>query len=479
MTVFVKAGPDANESYDRAELSAVVQVFDHAPSWKIPVDLDEADRDLKLPPHRSRLRNAKTIQLENGMKVILLPSSSFPLAITRLLVHSGRIDEPGDKAGLARLATAFLSSGGAKVRLDSASSFSFSHVGASFFTDVDMHAITASAEGQSRFVDIMIHNLEKTVRGRYSAMLLARFHETVQKELDDPDIERTWRNEVRARQAVYGADHPYARQPSITVRSLRRVDVDALSDFHKRHFRPNNSTLIITGQFDPTLVEKHVRFSFEDWKKRDKPPTSPIAPTSRKPGAVYFGLAYDKRQVQNQILAVFATPPGIDENYPVRLVATKILEFRMAAIRERLAASYGIHVSHQPSVGPGTLAIYGAVDSERKGQVLARILNELTRLAAGGDIQHEFIIARRRVARSLLVETTSTREVARQLQFLVKHDLPLDFWDRVLQRVGPAPTRRRQTPVCRRTGQRAGDHSVDGQAGRCRTSLPRRRHHRV
>lgn len=432
MVLYIRKSPGLAEKYARSEIGAFAGTHRES-TRRVPIDAAEAERPLSISPPRSRLRDARVVMLDNGMKVIMLPSSAYPLVDVRLVLRAGNIVDPDNQGGLADMAEALVGTGGYKFRADSASTWSLVMMGIRRDSHVGSHTTTISLSGQARFVDAMIHNLEKEVRGKFSAKSLGKVREELIKSLGKSEARRSIRQSRAVLEAIYGADHPYSRLAEITAESIGNIDISALTRFQNEHYRAANATLIIAGNFDPVLVEKHVRWSFERWGGGQRPERT-VESSRRQPAPAY--LAIDRAdRVQTKLSIFFPTAPRIDGEHAARLVLAEMLALRMAAVRERMAASYGIDVSYSPEVGPGLFVITGEVDTKRAGEALTFMREAIDSLRRGEDLAQDFALARRRVARNALVEDFDTMALSARLAFLSLHGLELDYYEHLAHAV--------------------------------------------
>lgn len=433
MVVYVRANPAIEEAYTSAALGAIGSTEEDLLS-RLPVDPRLAGRPLELPPLRSRLGDARTFRLENGMEVVLLPSSTLPLVNVRLLFSSGSGQDPRDMGGLAEVAAGMAASGGQRQRQGSVTPFALSQIGSRYSHSVSYHGTTFTMRSAARYVDLLIQGLENHVRGKYSDARIAGFRKRMKKLLAEPDALQSARQNLALRAAIYGDDHPYASMAGMTAASIARIDAGLAERFQKEHYRAGDATIIVTGQFDPELVEKHIRFSFDDWKAGAAPDATAVGPHARPPGAVHLGIAQEDR-LQTGIAMFYPTAPGIDGDHAARMVLARMLSLRTDAVREVLGASYGIHVSYAPDVGPGLLAITGDVTRARAGEAMRAVRDAIDGLRRGEDFDRDFVIARRRVARDLLIEAADAWSLGARLAFLATHDLPADFYERLARQV--------------------------------------------
>jgi predicted Zn-dependent peptidase len=145
----------------------------------------------------------------------------------------------------------------------------------------------------------------------------------------------------------------------------------------------------------------------------------------------------DTARAQVHVEAVFAVPSELARDYAVREVAQRVIEQRIGALREELAATYSVGVVYTHSPAGDLLSIATDVDAARAGEVIARLDAELARLAdPAGDLRADFVRARRAAVAAALVRTGSTDEAADQLEAIAALDLPSDFYAQAAARIG-------------------------------------------
>jgi predicted Zn-dependent peptidase len=103
------------------------------------------------------------------------------------------------------------------------------------------------------------------------------------------------------RSFFFGAQHPYGRMPDEA--SYRRIDRQAIADYHRRLYTGRNLIVVVAGDFDPAMAQRRVGEVFgaapvgEAWKwVEDRSPAAALGPRLLlvdKPDAtqIYFILA--------------------------------------------------------------------------------------------------------------------------------------------------------------------------------------------
>jgi zinc protease len=85
----------------------------------------------------------------------------------------------------------------------------------------------------------------------------------------------------RASESVFGPGHPYGRLPLGTIDGVRALRRSSLTDFHRSHYKPDGSVLIVAGDFAESQLRTLLEDAFADWSgsapERVYPPALPRA----------------------------------------------------------------------------------------------------------------------------------------------------------------------------------------------------------
>ncbi|NBT13232.1 MAG: insulinase family protein, partial [Planctomycetia bacterium] len=72
--------------------------------------------------------------------------------------------------------------------------------------------------------------------------------------------------------AAYFAGHPLARSVLGTIDSITALDVNAMRDYHRRRYAPDNIVLAATGAVDFAALVESARRHCGDWEPQPRPP---------------------------------------------------------------------------------------------------------------------------------------------------------------------------------------------------------------
>jgi len=104
--------------------------------------------------------------------------------------------------------------------------------------------------------------------------------------------------------AAYFAGHPLARSVLGTIDSITALDVNAMRDYHRRRYAPDNIVLAATGAVDFAALVESARRHCGDWEPQPRPPRT-VPPQAHPPAG---------RSIVETI-----TRPGAALEYAVRM----------------------------------------------------------------------------------------------------------------------------------------------------------------
>ena len=82
--------------------------------------------------------------------------------------------------------------------------------------------------------------------------------------------------------AAYFAGHPLARSVLGTIDSITALDVNAMRDYHRRRYAPDNIVLAATGAVDFAALVESARRHCGDWEPQPRPPRT-VPPQAHPP----------------------------------------------------------------------------------------------------------------------------------------------------------------------------------------------------
>jgi len=394
-------------------------------SEKSDVDPADATRHLQLPVEHYALGGATRFQLDNGLRVVLLPiESSLPIVTAELVFDSGEV-----VAGNPQLPSAMTRF--AMLDPEAMRKVYRAGLGVSCRSNPDQTICSTSAMGL--YLPEMITGLERHFRlTEYGPRELERY----QRELAASAIRRRQiaRDEFdrQALAAVFGPDHPYTRTGVKSAGTERAIDRDTLIHLRDDHFNASNATLVIAGTFDKKYAESLVHDAFDHWSHGTTNAAPPAPTVPKRPS--FIGVVRDEGP-QLEVQIEYPSPAGIGGQEAARMVVTEMLAIEAKALREQLGATYGFFARRDARRGASRYVIRGSIDAPRAGEALGALRTRIDALRKGEDFDATFVRARRKVAQNLLDESAASADLANRLATIASYGLPEDYYENLIQQV--------------------------------------------
>lgn len=320
--------------------------------------------EVAAPPHW-RFGHPAQSWLDNGLQVLLSPRPGQHVASICLSLDTPLSAEPEQLEGVATITQRCLDEG------------TLAHPGAGFAEALE--AIGASLEGSvgysasQLFVDVPTARLSEALHLLAEAVItpeLAADQVERHCELRLAEIEQTLASSARiAQQAFRTASirprYRASRFAGGTPATIEAITPAAVAGYHRRTYRPDGATLIISGELDPQVLSQ-VTSAFGAWDVPAANEPTHQSPTRRRihhwlvdrPGAV----AADVR------LGAF----GIDRTdarwadlqVGIHAVGGAFLSRLNKVLREERGYTYGVHLTNQPMRSGGLLAVQGSFRTE-------------------------------------------------------------------------------------------------------------------
>src|SRR5688500_6442784 len=209
-------------------------------------------------------------KLSNGLAVWIVEHHEVPLAQINLIVRSGSAADPIGKFGVGNLAAAMLDEGaGSRSALELADALEFLGANLSTITSFDASAVRMSvpvsklAEALPLMADVALRptfpasELERLRKERLTALLQARDNPGALIQIAFPRI-------------VYGPTHRYGTSANGLPPAIESMSVADLHTFYRSHYLPDNGTLLVECDRNPSSSLQVIDESFGAWQVGDK-----------------------------------------------------------------------------------------------------------------------------------------------------------------------------------------------------------------
>lgn len=398
-------------------------------------------------------RMCEEFVLSNGLRVVAEYIPHFPSVSVGLWIGAGSMYETKEESGLSHFVEHML--------------FKSTQNRTTREIAVEMDALGGqvnaftSKECTCYYAKVIGEHLERAVSLLSDLLLHAKMDEEEFEKERGVILEEIAMGEDTPEDLVYDllaeayfGDHPLARPILGTHEQIASVTRQALIDFRKKHYRPDNTVLAIAGQFDledfRALAEKYLGA----WHAEGE--THLPAPVD--------GCSGDVKRKKKDIeqVHICLSYPGVaqedDDLYPLT-VMNNLFGGGMSSrlfqhIREEMGAAYSVYSYPSTYANCGTMTIYAGTSPELAQEVIEALHSEIKKLLDEGVHDDEFAMAKDqlKVSYVLGLESSSSRmsaigrsklmrgraldpqEVVKKIEAVTKADV-----ERVIKRVLTQP----------------------------------------
>ncbi len=334
------------------------------------------------PPPAANFPALQRATLSNGLTVVLAERHTVPLVNFNLLVDAGYAADQYARPGTANLTMSMLDEGTTS-RSALEISDELALLGATLGTgaDLDMASVSLSALKDNLdasldvFADVVLH----------PAFPEADFERLRKQQLAAIQREKATPVQMALRvfpKLLYGADHAYGVPftGSGTEAEVMALTRDDLRRFHETWFKPNNATLIVTGDVSMDEIRPKLEALFKGWKKGDTPQKN-IAMVAQKPTQTVYLMDRPGSQ-QSIIFAGHVAPPKANPHELAIETMNTILGGAFTSrvnmnLREDKHWAYGAFTLMVDARGQRPFIVYAPVQTDKTSESMAEITREL------------------------------------------------------------------------------------------------------
>ncbi len=376
--------------------------------------------------------------LSNGLVVYLLEDHSLPLVNGAAFVKTGSLYDPKAKVSLASLTAELMRSGGSAGRTADEIDERLENLAASvevsaadLYTTASFSALT---ENVQEVLGIFAGVLEKpTFAPARIQLAKGQALEAIRRQNDDPVGIA-----VREFYKRLAQGHPAGYVPTAeTVNAVSRADMVA---FHQRYFKPNETVLAVSGDFNRAEMLRTLEQTLGSWQRA--PVNYPKLPPYNPDPAPQI---YHAQKDVGQSIVIMGHPSvyAYTPEYNALDVANAVLGgggfssrlFTEIRTKRGLAYSTGSQLN-QGFMFPGTFLAFAITRTDATGQVIALLKQEMQQMAAEPVSKAELEVQKSNILNGAVFRFTSpdaiVQRTARAVEIL---DLPADYFERYIQDV--------------------------------------------
>lgn len=393
----------------------------------------------QLPPEGGTpkdfvLPQVDSFELDNGLKVTLVPYGTLPKMTVQLLIQAGNINEEADKIWLADLMGDLMKEGTTSRSAEDIANEAAS-MGGEVNIGVGVQTTTVSGDVLSEFGPDLVALIADIVQNPlFPESEVERLKKDMQRSLS---IQKTQPESLameKFRAVLYG-DHPYGRifpTPEI----IESLGVDDVRSFYEENIGAGRSRIYVVGRFDMASVKKAVQESFDGWIRGTVPSARLPQPVSER--RVYL---VDRPGSQQSTLNIGL--PVIDPSHP-DWIALEVMDILLGGtfisrittnIREEKGYTYSPYSQVSTRYRDAYWMQFASVGNSVTGPAIKEILYEIDRLRSEAPSAEELKAIQNNMAGIFVLQNSSRGGIASLLYFRDFHGLDDDYLTSYVQRI--------------------------------------------
>jgi zinc protease len=392
----------------------------------------------------------RTAFLDNGLKILIQEAHTAPLASVWCWYKVGSRDEAAGCTGVSHWVEHMNFKGTTNIPREKVKGI-IEEFGGSWngYTWIDQttYLETASRDALDRMLFI---EAERMANGLYEPDEVESERTVIISELEGGENDPDQVLEIEVNAAAFKA-HPYGHPTIGWLSDLERMTRDDLYGYYRRHYVPNNATLVVAGDVDPAEVIRLATHHFG----AIPPGTAPVrALTVEPPQMGERRVTVEKPGTTAYLKIAHHAPAATADSFVPLLIADAVLtgakglnlwsSFRTpppqrsarlyrALVEGRLASA--VSGGLVPTADPYLYAVSITVREGAEPEAVERAaVAEIDRLAREGVTEEELEKAKNQLRARLVFENDSVTNIAHQLGFfetIASVDLFLSVPDRI------------------------------------------------
>ena len=407
------------------------------PFAKLVAGKTNVDRKILPPlgaPPEIKFPEVQRARLKNGLNVMLLERHSAPIVNVALAVDAGYASDSAAKAGASTLALDLMDEGtrnrnafqisdeldalGARLNTGSSLDMSF----------VRLQATSANLRPSLGIMADVVLN---------PAFPANQFAIQKQRRLAQIGQEKANPNALVQRVLpgiIYGANHAYGKPASGYEKSVETITREDLIKWQTDWFKPNNSTIVVTG--DTTLKEilPALEETFGSWKAGAAPAKN-LATVAKTPGKKIYLIDKPDAPQSTIVAAHVSETSGQAEDLAAEPVFQNFGGMATSRLNRNLRLdkhwSYGTSGQLSGVRGQRTFLVVAPVQTDKTKESIVEVVKEIGDVAGNRPLSgEEFVSIMRNMTSRLPGRFETLASLENAAITMINYGLPNDYWSR-------------------------------------------------
>ncbi len=380
-------------------------------------------------------------RLDNGLNVLHVEKRGLPTVAFGLVVRSGAISDPADRAGLANLTTSMLTEGTASrtsAQISDEIEFLGSHLRASASRE---HIVLISDGLSTNWRDALGVLGDIAQNAEFPAHELERVRANLLTDLRRVSDSPATISGRATRGVMFGPGTPYGHPLTGVESSVEQVSGDDLEAYFGANFRPGNSTFVIVGDLSLDEAVEAADNTFGQWATGQEHATGSTDSAVPTPSETTIYLADKPGAAQSVVRSGHLTIPRKDPRFMSLNVFNYIFGGQFGArlnmnLRQDKGYSYGYMSSIEWNLGPSMMIAGGGVQTAVTKETVIETLKEFKEILGDRPVtETEYRDAIDGIMRSIPSQFETQFQIISQLTRVVTFDLPDDYFAQYPQRL--------------------------------------------
>lgn len=376
----------------------------------------KADAEL-VKTAQGMFKDLKTVTLDNGLRVYLLPVKNAPVVTTMVAYRVGAGDEEKDQTGLSHYLEHLLFKGTSKLvpgDIDRATQRNGGRNNAYTSEDMTVYHFDFAADRWPIALEIEADRMRNTLidaKHEFEQEKGAVIQELAGNE-DGP-----WDLEYKAMlPLLWPKDSPYSHPVIGQEAHVKGATAEIIKRHYDKWYHPNNASLIVVGGFDPDEALKKIKELFGPIAKAELPPRKKATfyPERKEPVRKEFESKFDVPRLMvgfNTVQVGTPEDPILDVIQDILTSGKTSRMYRKLVEDERIASevSAGNYAGRYPGWFAVSVELLQGKDRKKAEEL---VFAELEQLAKEPVTDAELARARRKILASFVFSRESVHSLA-------------------------------------------------------------------
>ncbi|MHB1357318.1 MAG: M16 family metallopeptidase [Anaerolineae bacterium] len=374
-------------------------------------------------------------QLANGIVLLVCENqASASVAIEGQIVTGAQFEQPSQQ-GLANL-TAMLLRRGSQQHSFQEMNQMLDNVGASLSISADDNYASISGHALAVDLPVLLDLLsEMLLSPAFDEIEFSKARGQLLTNLGMLNNDTGYRAGCAFSQAMYPANHPYARSSYGTSESVAALSIIDVQGFYKTLYHPATLVLVVVGAIHAEWVVQQVERLLGAWQVAIPRPQENIPMVETPMGTTIRRVELPEKSQVDLIWGVIGMPRTSPDYYAASMANLILGRLGMMGrlggrIRDELGLAYYVSSHLQGGTGPIPWNIVAGVNPAQVELAVQEIIAEITRMRDYPISDDELADCRSFLNGSLPIHLETNGDIADQLLAIEEFNLGLDYLQR-------------------------------------------------